>query len=122
MNKNDFKKGQTVYLKGVGRYQNTEPVEAKVKSVGSKYITTIHGVFNSESKFEIDNDFYEYCTVGGRNYELYLTMQQIEDDEEYKRLLDDIKQVFPEYGLGIKKIGLSLCQLRRIKAIIDEVE
>lgn len=95
-----------------------EIVEATVKSVGSKYITTISGNWNTERKFEIDNEFREYYTIGSSDYQLFLSKEQIEEDNEAILLEDHLRNIFKQYG----KINLSLDQLRRIKVIVDECE
>lgn len=119
MNRNDFKKGQTVYLKYIGdrRYGNYgKIIEATVKSVGCKYITTVHESWNEEHKFEVDNDFREYYKIGGRDYQLFLSQQCIDEENEFDMIQDFLRNTFDRY----KKVKLSLDQLRRIKEIVDE--
>ncbi len=119
MNKSDFNKGQIVYLKYIGdrRYGVIGDIlEATVKSVGSKYITTINGDWNTERKFEIDNDFRESYTIGGSDYQLFLSRQQIEDENESTLIQDKLRKFIGSYG----RIKLTLDQLRRIEAVIDE--
>lgn len=113
---------QTVYLLRVGnnaRYYKNEQlesliVEAKVQKVGRKYIEVLPNgrldtiKFNKEDLKEVTN----YSA----DWELYLSKQEIYDNEEHSDLCFEIKSVFVKYG----KIDLSLEQLRKIKAIIDE--
>lgn len=120
MEKKDFKKEQVVYLKYIGdrRHGNIGEIkEGIVKSVGSKYITISGGRWG-EYKFEIDNDFRQYYTMGGADYALYLTKQQIEDENEMEEIVGLIKSCFPQYTN--KQSKLSLDQLKRIKLIIEE--
>lgn len=120
MNKNDFKKGQKVYLKYIGdRRRGTigSITETTVKSIGSKYITTTDGDSYAERKFDIANDFREFYTIGGTDYQLYLSKEQIEEENESKVIIKLIVSQFNDYSYKTK---LSIDQLRRIKSIIDE--
>ena len=117
MDKRDFTKGQQAYLKYIGDRRNgtiRSIKEVIVKSVGSKYITTVDGDRDYERKFDISNDFREFYTIGGSNYQLFLSEQHILDENEKERLEDEIRRVFSGYG----KTKLLLEQLRQIKSII----
>jgi len=121
MQKSDFKKEQIVFLKYIGdRRHGTigDIKEAIVKSVGSKYITVTLGRWE-EYKFIIDEDFRQYYDIGGQDYELYLTRQQIEDENEALEITDFIIKYMPQ-GYGRHCAKLPLDKLRRIKAIIEE--
>jgi hypothetical protein len=95
-------------------------IEATVKSVGNKYITTIDGDWNTERKFEIENDFREYYTIGGSDYQLYLSKQQIEEENEVLEIGKLIRSQFINSYSDMTK--LSIDKLRKIKVIIDEIQ
>jgi len=120
MTKNNFKKGQTVYLKYIGDRRNGtigSIIEATVKSVGSKYITTIDGDFNTERKFDVTNDFREYYNIGESSYQLYLSKQQIEEENEAKKIGKLIKSLF--ISSWSDEMKLSIEKLRAIQEIIN---
>lgn len=112
-----MKVGDKVYLKPVNnqaRYiKNTlldNIKEATIEKIGKKYFyIKEYPIY----KFGIEKmqDISNYCA----NYEVYLSLQEIKDEEEYSNLLRDIDRELNKYG----KIDLSLEQLRKIKEIID---
>lgn len=89
MRKEDFYKGQTVwvYLTGNaarGKKTTEERIqEWEVISVGRKYITARPkgriGAYCDE-KFEIENNFHHVYTYGSANYVLYLSKEDILKD------------------------------------------
>ena len=124
MDKNDFQKGQLVYLKYIGDRRNGaigSITEATVKSIGSKYVTTTtisgNGYFDVERKFDINNDFREHYTSGGSDHQLYANRQDIEDENESLEIGTLIRSLFKLYSNVTK---LPIDKLRRIKAIIEE--
>jgi len=120
MTKNDFKKGQTVYLKYIGDRRNGtigSITEATVKSIGSKYITTINGQYDTERKFDANNDFKEYYTIGESSYQLYLSKQQIEQENEAKKIGKLIKSLFVSSWSDEMKLPIE--KLRAIQDIIN---
>ena len=124
MNKNDFQKGQLVYLKYIGDRRNGtigSITEATVKSIGSKYVTTISGdeYFDVERKFDINNDFREHYISGSSDHQLYANRQDIEDENESLEIGALIRSLFKLYSNVTK---LPIDKLRRIKAIIEEKE
>lgn len=114
MNKSDFKVGQIVYGKpGVNESRrNKEILEGTIEKVGNKYIDVKFGYREFKYYIEDLKQKTEYTT----DFYLYLNKQEIQDEEESSLLTKDIKRKFDGWG----KIDLSLDQLRRIKAIIDE--
>lgn len=88
MKKEDFHKGQTVwvYLTGdAARRKNTTEEriqEWEIVSVGRKYITARpKGTgLRFDTKFEIENDFRHVYTYGSANYVLYLSKEDIFQD------------------------------------------
>ena len=119
MDKKDFKKGEVAYMKYIGDRRNGtlgSIKECTVKSIGSKYVTTFEGDFNSERKFEIENDFRESYIIGGSDYQLYPNKQIIEDEKEFEEIIDLIRcKIGTNYGY---KKELTLEQLRKIREII----
>lgn len=83
MKKEDFKKGQTVYILLVGNAARNKTnlkdwiEEWEVLSVGRKYITAKSENGCRDAKFEIDNNFREH-TKYSENYKLYLSREEIE--------------------------------------------
>lgn len=88
MKKEDFRKGQTVwvYLTGNaarGKKTTEERIqEWEVVSVGRKYITARPkgtGLW-FDTKFDIENNFWQVYTYGSANYVLYLSKEDILQD------------------------------------------
>jgi len=117
--KKDFKKGQIVYLKYVGDRRNGtlgNIVEAEVKSIGTKYITTINGDWSTERKFDISNEFIQIHNSGCTDYQLYLSRHHIEEEKEKESIGKLIRSKFiREY---CNETTLSIEQLREIREII----
>lgn len=118
MKKEDFKVGQTVYLRltgnaARGRTGDDLIREAKVVSVGRKYITVSPGYYG-EVKFDSENNFREktnYCV----DHELFLTKQDIADDIEKDKLAILIAEKADSYKL--KKYPIET--LREIKRLLE---
>lgn len=93
MKKEDFHKGQTVwvYLTGnAARYCKTEEDrvrEWEVISVGRKYITAKPKAGGWEEKFDIQNNFRHVYDRGTEDYILYLTKEEIlKKNKRYKNI------------------------------------
>jgi hypothetical protein len=120
MNKEQLTLGQKVYLKPVNnaaRYGNKEIKEQTILKIGRKYfLVGAEGQTNERwmTKFSIE-DLREVSDYSP-DYELYFSKQEILDEEESNDIVRDIRLKFGSYG----KINLTLDQLRRIKAIINE--
>ncbi|WP_063563009.1 hypothetical protein [Paenibacillus sp. O199] len=114
-----MKIGDAVFLKAVGnnaRYRKeTHIVEYKVGKVGRKYLE-VHpeGYVNNSVKFNMETK--RQHTNFQPDWELYFSMQEILDEEEFTRLNRNIKKKFDTYS----KVDLTLDQLRRISQIINE--
>lgn len=88
MKKEDFHKGQTVWVYLVGNAARGKKTteervqEWEVISVGRKYITARpRGVMSGwDVKFEIDEDFCQVYNHGCANYVLYLSKEAILED------------------------------------------
>ena len=100
--------GQKIFLKKEG---SCEPqiVEATVTKVGKKYFVAEHG--RLQVKLFIDG----MCEgdYSGHPWNAYLSMQEIKDENEQKSLGNYLYHT-AEYRF------LTLDQLRRIKAIVEE--
>lgn len=128
MKKSDFKKGQEVILYIADfsdklRYmKNTSTIDriekGIVKSVGTKYIT-VENERNWDYKFEIDNNFLEYITAGGRTYELFLTEQDVYKYISAEKDYEFIKSYFSSYKYT-RNSKLSPDCVKAIKDIILE--
>jgi hypothetical protein len=109
-----LKVGQTVYLEPTGnavRYSK-DIIETKVTRVGRKYFE----VQNNRCKFDIEN-MYDVSNCYS-NYNVYLSMQEIEDKNEKIEL----NKFFSDLFAGYCDSGLSLEQLRAMKKVADEVK
>lgn len=128
MKKSDFKKGQEVVLYIADfsdqlRYLKDPSFENRikkgiVKSVGTKYITVTNRR-DFDYKFEIDNNFLEYVSIGGRTYELFLTEKDVYDYIDAQRNYDYIKDYFSSFKYTRNHKLSSNC-LKAIKDIILE--
>lgn len=76
MKLSDFKKGQTVYIRGGYRKSDVEIREVKVQSVGRKYVTVDYW---GGMRFDATKNFVE-VTNYTPNYKLYLSREQIENE------------------------------------------
>lgn len=98
MKKEDFYKGQTVwvYLTGNaarGRKTTEERIqEWEVLKVGRKYITAKPKVGGWEQRFDIENNFRHVYTYGTSDYELYLTKEETYEKIERLNRIEYIEQ------------------------------
>lgn len=112
-----MKIGDKVYLKAVGNIaRGRKEVFIKediITKIGRKYFEVGNGL--RPLKFHIEGLQQE---VGGysADWELYFSKQEIIDEEEFEKLVWEIKMKFSSYS----KVNLTLDQLRRINAIIKE--
>lgn len=90
---------------------NGEIKEVTVKEVKRKYFTIDE---YRSYKFRIDILKYEDENYSQRNRQLYLSIQEIEDEREHQTLSSIIRKRFSSYG----KLSLTLDQLRRINSIL----
>ena len=110
--------GKKVYLKPAGnnaRYGKKEPVESVIEKVGRKYFYVLP-VDNERYavKFYLSN--LREVTDYSPGWEFYFSLQEILDDQERHKLSKEIHEIFDYHP----RRRLTLDQLRRIKAIIDE--
>lgn len=122
----DFKVGQTVYVELIGNAKrgrcSEELIEEwEVAKVGRKYVhaqkkgSIFPVVFE---KNEYDGNFVEKTDISV-DYILYASKSEIEEKFEREKLYSEIRDTFREYGNCPSK--LSLEQLRKIKAIIEDL-
>lgn len=129
MTKSDFQKGQTVYLfivqgSNAYRYVKDKPfveriVPATVVSVGKKYISVAPTKYPNGEKirFNVEENFNQEVTAGSIDYRLFLSAQEICDDQESEILYDFIATRFNSYRNSGK---YSLETLRKIKEILED--
>lgn len=118
MKKEDFKVGQTVYLRltgnaARGRTGDDLIREAKVVSVGRKYITVSSGYYG-EVKFDLEN--FREKTNSCIDYELFLTKQDIFDDIEKNELA---RLIAKKADLYYKLKEYPIETLREIKRLLE---
>jgi len=108
-----LEKGMKLYGKPVNNRArwNKEISEFTVSKVGRKYFWLEE---MPRTKFEIENlsEVTEYAP----DWELYFTKQEILDEQEFNDLVMNIRLKFDRSG----RVDLTLDQLRRINAIIEE--
>lgn len=100
MRKEDFKKGQTVWIYLIGngaRGKKTKKERIKeyeVISIGRKYITVRPKIGGWDVKFEIENDFREVVTSGGTDHLLFLSKEDIDVMLERQEKTRFVQQAF----------------------------
>lgn len=104
-----MKIGQEVYLEMLTCTK--EPIKTKIKKIGRKYITVDY----CDCRFYI-SDLVHFNGDYSPDYQLWLSMSDLEDELERRQLANELYMKF-SYG-GIRKYNLS--QLKRIKEIIKE--
>lgn len=114
MKREDFKKGQTVWLLLTGwRVRKGDTIEDRIKeykvvSVGTKYITVIpKGVDDkgAEVKFEVEKKFRQ-LTTGDPNYILFLSKDDIfkkDKRSDMERIIR--KTIILDYGVTLSKMS-----------------
>jgi hypothetical protein len=112
MKTNKLKVGQKVYFKGYiygGRKESIE--ETEITKVGNKY-------FELKNHWR-DRFFVETLMHDGRGYssigKVYLTMQEIKDEDEAYKLNEKFRMFF-----GGGSNGMSLDKLREVDKIIED--
>ncbi|QST02505.1 hypothetical protein IMZ31_23940 (plasmid) [Pontibacillus sp. ALD_SL1] len=126
--KEDFRKGQEVALKHINNEARYREGMTKgiVKTIGRKYVTVEICPLSSRKKvlFKLsdhqDRVFLSQKTDFSPDYLLFPSEQAYQDYEEKEKLLGEIREVIQTYG-G-QDVPLTLDQLRRTKAILDESE
>ncbi|MDR4910655.1 MULTISPECIES: beta barrel domain-containing protein [Bacillus] len=120
MNEEKIKVGATVYLKPVNnaaRYGRKDILEKNVLKKGRKYFYVGNtGETETRRMFKFSLEDMTHVTEYSADWELYLSKQEIIDQEEKKKLIFDIRSVFDRWS----SVDLTLDQLRRVHAIISE--
>ena len=111
--KKDFTVGQIVYLKltnnsARGLSGDKLIVEKEVKAIGNKYITV--GSVNCDYGFiKLDYEYGREKTEYSSDFTLYITKQDILDEEECARLEQEIKRLISDVPLKQLRKILSIC-------------
>lgn len=117
MERSELTVGQTVYIEPVGdaaRY-GTDIIETKISKIGKKYIETEK--FGEMYKFNISDGKQKDTGYGyGYDYILYLSRSEVENKREKGSLLSYFNRC------NWYRLNLTLDKLRRIKAIIEELD
>lgn len=89
--------------------------EVKVVKIGRKYITVEFNQY-SDIKFNIEDDYREHYIVGGANWKLYGSKEDITDEFKAEKLYSKVKVYFNEWKNNSK---YSLNQLQDIINILE---
>jgi hypothetical protein len=114
MTKSNLAIGQTVWVKCIGdavryRDKNDLIVKAIVEKVGNKYFYLSD--FYSR-KFDIAK--MREATNFEPDYQVYLSLQEIKDEEEIEEKIKAIREFFKQYG----KVDITLEKLRQVYDIV----
>lgn len=121
MDAKDFHKGDTVFLFCLGsRCTNDEQIEkrireAKVLSVGRKYITVEMSLYHKE-KFDINNGFTQ-VTPYSADYQLYLSKDDIFEEKRRENLKWNLYRFFSNQS-NINKLTDE--DLKLLQEIVDK--
>ena len=110
-----FHKGQTVYLESIQSFHtghSSTIVPGVVKTVGSKFYTVERGPY--VHRFDKET-LREEVKIGGPMYNIFSSEQAVYDSRERFEIYSLLRFVAMEHDGR-----LSLDQLRRIKAILEE--
>ncbi|MFR3727703.1 hypothetical protein [Lacrimispora sp.] len=123
MKKEDFHKGQTVYLLllcNAARGKHGEELirEATVTAIGNKYITVSPGYYSTNVRFEIENNFREHSDYSPE-HKLFLSREEIVDRLEKEKLLCWFRDSFRIFS---QSKDFSLTALREAKEILEKSE
>lgn len=116
--KGDFKVGQEVVLgNGGGNYwrydRGTDHVVDKVKSVGSKFVTTERG------KFRMDSDDNGIRDTSNDGFDLFPSMEEFKKHRNRKVICEAVREIFKkQYGMDNKDFVISDEKLVAIADII----
>ena len=106
--------GQKVYLKPTIYNRGGKQQEYEIKSIGRKLIHVWQDKRES-SVIKFDKDTLEQRSNYSPDWELYFSLQEIEDEKEFNDLHHQLESTF-RYG---SKKQFTLDQLRQIKLNID---
>lgn len=116
--------GQTVWVKilkhsNASRFLNSNNIEdwiyeGEIVKVGRKYITVDFS--RGERKFNKEDDYRDKFEYGGANYQLYLTKEDIIDEQRTEKLYRRLSREFSSYE---NNNGFSLGQLQKIEKILN---
>lgn len=116
-----LKVGQELWANPEGpnssRMGEREPIKVEVATIGKKYFTVLDA--DNSWRFNRSRFYLENLKEDSGNYsaewQLYTSLQAIEDKKEANKIARALALKF-QYGVR----GLSLDQLRRVQAIVEE--
>ena len=91
--------------------------EVKVLSIGRKYFVCGESIASKWKQTKYDLETWREVSDYAPDHCLYESLQERADEREKFGILDDLKATFGGWG---RRGNLTLDQLRRIKAIIEE--
>lgn len=123
MKKEDFQKGQTVYLlllsnAARGKHGEELIMESTVTAIGNKYITVSPGYYRGRVRFEIDDNFRQHSDYSPE-HKLFLSRQEIVNRMEKEKLLCWFRNSFRIFS---QNKDFSLTALREAKEILEKSE
>lgn len=123
MKKDDFHKGQTVYLlllsnAARGKHGEELIMESTVTAIGNKYITVSPGYYRGSVRFEIEDNFRQYSDYSPE-HKLFLSREEIVNRLEKEKLLCWFRDSFKIFS---QSKDFSLSALREAKEILEKSE
>ena len=121
MKKEDFHKGQTVYLlllsnAARGKHGEELIMEATVTGIGKKYITVSPGYYSRNVRFEIEDNFREHSNYSPEQ-KLFLSREEIVNRLEKEKLLCWFRDSFRIFS---QNKNFSLTALREAREILEK--
>lgn len=114
MNNNKISVGQPIWVryKGFDHRRDKSAYEVIVTKVGRKYFEVSDENGRDKGKYEIETMLQ--AIDSNYRYKAYISLDEINIEDEFDKLNDEIKEAFRTYG----KLPYTLQQLRDIKKII----
>jgi hypothetical protein len=103
--------GQILFKREKSAYNGGSIKEYKITKIGKKYFEC-EGL---RERFNVSDLYYECKNYSQNNYKLYMSVKEIEEEDEYNNLLKQIREDFRSYSPSF-----TLEQLRKINLIITE--
>ncbi len=112
----ELKVGQKIWIryKGFDKWRKSDPSEVVITKIGRKYFEVATEDGYRKGKYEIET-MLESVYSNYRN-KAYLSLKEINDEDEKTKLSNKIKNKFNSYG----ELPFSLDQLKKIDEIITQ--